>query len=109
MRRNLSTKRGGSCDGAYRCPFADWPGPRGLSNEFGPTSTGHFDFQIAGGTEMQVLSALDLAFWDLLGKSLNAPVYRLLGSNANPQIRLYNTCFPISTISIASRRRSCAS
>jgi galactonate dehydratase len=53
-----------------------------------------FDFQIAGGTEMRVLSALDLAFWDLLGKSLNAPVYRLIGGKANPQVRLYNTCFP---------------
>ena len=53
-----------------------------------------FDFQIAGGTEMRVLSALDLALWDLLGKSLNAPVYRLIGGKANPQVRLYNTCFP---------------
>ena len=52
-----------------------------------------FDFQIAGGTEMRVLSALDLALWDLLGKSLNAPVYRLIGGKANPQVRLYNTCF----------------
>src|ERR1700733_6723804 len=53
-----------------------------------------FDFQIAGGTEMRVLSALDLALWDLLGKSLNAPVYRLIGGKANPSVRLYNTCFP---------------
>lgn len=52
------------------------------------------DFQIAGGTEMRVLSALDLALWDLLGKALNAPVYRLLGGRANPRVRLYNTCFP---------------
>jgi L-alanine-DL-glutamate epimerase-like enolase superfamily enzyme len=53
-----------------------------------------FDFQIAGGAEMRALSALDLALWDLLGKSLNAPVYRLLGGLSNPQVRLYNTCFP---------------
>ena len=53
-----------------------------------------FDFQIAGGAEMRVLSAIDLALWDLLGKSLNAPVYRLIGGKANPQVRLYNTCFP---------------
>lgn len=52
------------------------------------------DFQIAGGAEMRVLSAIDLALWDLLGKSLNAPVYRLLGGRANPRVRLYNTCFP---------------
>jgi L-alanine-DL-glutamate epimerase-like enolase superfamily enzyme len=53
-----------------------------------------FDYQVAGGTEMRVLSAIDLALWDLLGKSLNAPVYRLIGGKANPQVRLYNTCFP---------------
>ncbi len=53
-----------------------------------------FDFQIAGGAEMRVLSAIDLALWDLLGKSLGAPVYRLIGGKANPRVRLYNTCFP---------------
>ena len=53
-----------------------------------------FDYQIAGGTEMRVLSALDLALWDLLGKSLESPVYRLIGGRSNPRVRLYNTCFP---------------
>jgi galactonate dehydratase len=53
-----------------------------------------FDYQIAGGTEMRVLSAIDLALWDLLGKSLNTPVYRLIGGRSNPRVRLYNTCFP---------------
>jgi galactonate dehydratase len=54
-----------------------------------------FDFQVTGGTEMRVLSAIDLALWDLLGKSLNLPVYRLLGGKSNPEIRLYNTCFDL--------------
>lgn len=53
-----------------------------------------FDYQIAGGTEMRVLSAIDLALWDLLGKSMNQPVYRLIGGKSNPRVRLYNTCFP---------------
>ena len=53
-----------------------------------------FDVQVSGGTEMRVLSAIDLALWDLLGKSLNAPVYRLMGGKSNPRVRLYNTCFP---------------
>src|SRR3954468_2123713 len=53
-----------------------------------------FDYQVAGGAELRALSAIDLALWDLLGKSLNAPVYRLIGGKANPQVRLYNTCFP---------------
>jgi galactonate dehydratase len=52
-----------------------------------------FDFQVTGGTEMRVISAVNLALWDLLGKSLGVPVYRLLGGKSNPQIRLYNTCF----------------
>lgn len=52
------------------------------------------DFQVAGGTEIRCLSAIDLALWDLLGHSLNAPVWRLIGGRANPRVRLYNTCFP---------------
>src|ERR1022692_529937 len=53
-----------------------------------------FDYQVTGGAEMRALSAIDLALWDLLGKSLNTPVYRLIGGKANPRVRLYNTCFP---------------
>lgn len=53
-----------------------------------------FDYQITGGTEMRVLSAIDLALWDLLGRSLGVPVYRLIGGRSNPTVRLYNTCFP---------------
>ena len=53
-----------------------------------------FDFQVTGGAEIRSLSAIDLALWDILGKSLNAPVFRLIGGRANPRVRLYNTCFP---------------
>jgi L-alanine-DL-glutamate epimerase-like enolase superfamily enzyme len=53
-----------------------------------------FDYQVTGGAEMRALSAIDLALWDLLGKSLDAPVYRLIGGKTNPRVRLYNTCFP---------------
>jgi len=52
-----------------------------------------FDFQVTGGAEMRALSAIDLALWDLMGKALNLPVFRLLGGRSNPQVRLYNTCF----------------
>ena len=52
-----------------------------------------FDFQVTGGAEMRALSALDLALWDLLGKSLDTPVYRLIGGKSNSQVRVYNTCF----------------
>ena len=53
-----------------------------------------FDFQVTGGAEIRALSAVDLALWDLLGNSLRSPVYRLIGGQANPRVRLYNTCFP---------------
>jgi galactonate dehydratase len=54
-----------------------------------------FDYQISGGAEMRVLSAVDLALWDLLGKALEVPVYRLLGGRSNPRVPVYNTCFPL--------------
>jgi len=53
-----------------------------------------FDFQVAGGAQIRALSAIDLSLWDLLGKHLSAPVYRLIGGKATPRVRLYNTCFP---------------
>ncbi|MCW5976961.1 MAG: mandelate racemase/muconate lactonizing enzyme family protein [Bryobacteraceae bacterium] len=53
-----------------------------------------FDYRVAGGTEMRVISAVDLALWDLTGKLLDAPVYRLIGGKSNPSVRIYNTCFP---------------
>ena len=52
-----------------------------------------FAYEGAGGIEMHAISAIDLALWDLLGKSLNTPVYRLIGGKSNPRVRLYNTCF----------------
>jgi L-alanine-DL-glutamate epimerase-like enolase superfamily enzyme len=54
-----------------------------------------FDYQISGGTEMRVLSAIDLSLWDLLGQSLGTPVWRLLGGRSNPRVPVYNTCFPL--------------
>jgi galactonate dehydratase len=54
-----------------------------------------YDYQISGGTEMRVLSAVDLALWDLLGQALGVPVYRLLGGRSNPRVPVYNTCFPL--------------
>ncbi|MGE5569701.1 MAG: mandelate racemase/muconate lactonizing enzyme family protein [Rhodospirillales bacterium] len=53
-----------------------------------------FDYQVTGGAEMRAISAIDLALWDLLGKMLQAPVYRLIGGRSNPEVRVYNTCFP---------------
>ncbi|MDY6315577.1 MAG: galactonate dehydratase [Clostridia bacterium] len=38
---------------------------------------------------MSALSAVDTALWDILGKSLNVPVYQLLGGRANDKVRIY--------------------
>src|SRR5437867_3142585 len=41
---------------------------------------------------MQVLSAIDIALWDLAGKLLGQPVHRLLGGPFRDEIPLYSHC-----------------
>ena len=48
-------------------------------------------FNVIGGAEMRILSAINIAQWDILGKSLGAPVYRLLGGRSQQKVRVYNT------------------
>lgn len=38
---------------------------------------------------MSALSAVEMALWDILGKSLNVPVYQLLGGKVNDRVRIY--------------------
>src|ERR1035438_3427092 len=37
------------------------------------------------------VSALDMAFWDIEGKRLGVPVWRLLGGPIHPKLRVYHT------------------
>ena len=43
---------------------------------------------------MGVLSALEMACWDITGKALEQPVYNLLGGLVNPRLRSYTYLYP---------------
>ncbi|MFN7931926.1 MAG: mandelate racemase/muconate lactonizing enzyme family protein [Bryobacteraceae bacterium] len=42
-----------------------------------------------GGTLFAAISAIDIALWDIVGKRLGVPVYKLLGGKVHPNIRIY--------------------
>ncbi len=45
---------------------------------------------MGGGTVIfAAMSAIDIALWDIKGKALNAPVYKLLGGKTNKRLRTY--------------------
>src|SRR5665647_273693 len=46
-------------------------------------------FYRAGAILCSAISAIDQALWDILGKSLNVPVYKLLGGAVRDRIRVY--------------------
>src|SRR6201991_3733723 len=59
------------------------------------------------GIGMVAISAVDIALWDLMGKSAKQPVYRLLGGRTKPRIpvyasRLYST--PLDELAAESRK-----
>lgn len=38
------------------------------------------------------ISAVEIALWDILGKALGQPIYKLLGGKARQRVRLYKDC-----------------
>jgi galactonate dehydratase len=53
--------------------------------------TGYVGF-IGSGAETRGRSAIDLALWDLFGKSVNLPLCDALGGRVRDSVRVYNTC-----------------
>src|ERR1035441_4975319 len=47
-----------------------------------------------GGITAMAMSGVDLALWDLLGRALNQPVYRLIGGQTKESIPCYVTTHP---------------
>jgi galactonate dehydratase len=48
-------------------------------------------YQPWGGAEFRMLTAINIAQWDLLGKAAGLPIYKLLGGKAQEKLLVYNT------------------
>lgn len=58
---------------------------------------GHFN-----GYQMEAISGVDIALWDILGKSVGAPVSKLLGSQIRDRVPVYASCLPSVSVSSGS-------
>jgi L-alanine-DL-glutamate epimerase-like enolase superfamily enzyme len=57
---------------------------------------------------MMAISAIDNALWDLRGRALNSPVYRLLGGPTRPKVTAYASCLGYSLEPAKVRDRALA-
>ena len=48
-------------------------------------------------TMMGVLSGLEMACWDVIGKSANKPIYELIGGLVNKKLRSYTYLYPVDS------------
>src|SRR5579871_4611108 len=51
-------------------------------------------FYPAGREKLHALGALDLALWDIKGKTLGVPIYELVGGLTRDYVECYSTGFP---------------
>ena len=58
----------------------------------------------SSGIEIRAASAVNIALWDLWGKSVGQPVHALLGGLTRDRIRVYNTCAGYSYNQAGGRR-----
>lgn len=47
------------------------------------------DYEVPGATEMTAIAIVEIACWDIIGKALGQPVYRLLGGACRDRIKAY--------------------
>ena len=51
----------------------------------------HISYQPWGGADFRMLTAINIAQWDILGKAVGLPLYKLLGGKAQDRLAVYNT------------------
>jgi galactonate dehydratase len=81
-------------EGVYR---RMWTGPA-LANAVPEGVAGHIVpifIRGMGGPYLAAMSGLDIALWDLAGKALGVPIYRLMGGRVRPKVPVYFDIPPI--------------
>ena len=64
-------------------------------------------FHFMGASISSALSAIDIALWDILGKSVNLPVYQLLGGKCRDKIRVFDNVGGATLEERATSARQC--
>jgi len=64
-------------------------------------------FYRGGPVLMSALSGIDQALWDILGKSLDRPIYKLLGGACRDKVRVYGGCGGSDPSELRESARKC--
>jgi len=57
-------------------------------------------------TKLSILSAFDMACWDIVGKALGQPLHRLLGGRLRERLRTYTYLYPTAGETVAAGTRA---